>query len=61
MWYNSVLCASIQVIKDSPRILSEKEYRKIAKRSVLLSPESLKYITNLNFIDLVRTVRKDIA
>ena len=61
MWYDIHYEASIQVIKNYKRIISEKEYKNIAKELNLLSPESLKFITGLKFIDLVRTIRNKVA
>lgn len=58
MWYEDSYNQSIQVIKNANKKLSQKEYRIIAKEKNLLSPECLKFITRLQFIELVNRTRK---
>lgn len=58
MWYQELYNKSIKVIKNSKKRISATEYKKMAKELNLLSPESLRFITNLEFVELVRTVRK---
>lgn len=60
MWYIEKYNETIQFIKDNPKAISEKEYRKIVKNLKLLSPESLIYITGLNFNEIVRKARNGI-
>lgn len=60
MWYKEKYNESIQFIKNSKNGILEKEYRSIAKDLKLLSPESLRYITGLNFSHLVTKVRNNI-
>ncbi len=59
MWFNEKYNQSIQFIKNSKKVILEKEYRNIAKDLKLLSPESLIYITGLNFSELVKKVRNN--
>ncbi len=58
MWYEDSYNQSIQVIKNANKKLSPKEYRIIAKENNLLSPECLRFITNLQFVELVNNIRK---
>lgn len=57
MWYDDSYNLAIQAIKNNSRKLSEKEYRSIAKELNLLNPESLRCITQLDFLELVKKVR----
>ncbi len=59
MWYDIKYEESIRFIKNCNRVILEKEYRDIAKNLKLLSPTSLRYITGLNFNELVKKVRLD--
>ena len=49
---------SLQKIKELPRLISEKEYNKLAMEEGLLSSESLKFISKKNFSQLCREIRK---
>ena len=59
MWYNEKYKESILFIKNYKKAILVKEYRSIAKDLNLLSPDSLIYISGMNFNELVRKVRKD--
>lgn len=48
---------AIQRIKSLAKIVSEKEWNKIAKEENLLSSESLKYISQRDFNTLQKEVR----
>ena len=48
---------AIQRIKSLAKIVSEKEWNKIAKGENLLSSESLKYISQRDFNTLQKEVR----
>lgn len=57
MWYNAKYNESIKFIKNFNKAILEKQYRNIAKDSNLLTAESLRYITGVNFNELVRQIR----
>lgn len=57
MWYTESFNASIQVIKNAKKQLTEKEYNKIAKEQNLLSFDSLKCITGKKYKELSKIVR----
>lgn len=61
MWYTASYNKSIQMIRNYNKVITEKEYRGVAKELNLLSTESLRCISGLNFIDLVKRVRNYIA
>lgn len=48
---------AIQRIKSLAKIVSEKEWNKIAKEENLLSSESLKYISQRDFNTLQKEIR----
>ena len=48
---------AIQRMKSLNEIVSEKEWNSIAKKENLLSSESIKYISQMDFITLQKEVR----
>lgn len=58
MWYNNKYDESIKCIRNSKKVLLEKEYRNMSKDLNLLSVESLKYISGTTFSKLVKQIRK---
>ncbi len=47
---------SLQRIKELSKIISEKEWNKIAYKEKLLSSESIKYISGMNFQEVCKLV-----
>lgn len=52
---------SLQLIKKMPRILSKKEWNKLALQNNVLTAESLRYISKRNFYELCKEVRANIS
>ena len=61
MWYDIQYNDTIKFIKSYDKVILEKEYRNIniTKNLNLLSPTTLRFITGLNFNELVKTIRID--
>ena len=49
---------SLQMIKEQNRILTVKEYTKLAKKYNLLSATSLEYISRKEFDNLIRELKE---
>lgn len=49
---------SLQMIKEQNRILTLKEYTKLAKKYNLLSATSLEYISRKEFNNLIRELKE---
>ena len=49
---------SLQMIKEQNRILTLKEYTKLAKKYNLLSATSLEYISRKEFDNLIRELKE---
>lgn len=49
---------SLQMIKEQNRILTVKEYTKLAKKYNLLSATSLEYISRKEFNNLIRELKE---
>lgn len=50
---------SLQKIKELSRMLTEKEWNKVANQEGYLSSESLKYISGISFENLCREIILD--
>ena len=51
---------SIQKIKEIKKRMTIIEYNKLAKKYNLLSAESLKFISGMNFTELIQSVLKEV-
>lgn len=60
MWYDNRYKETIQAIKNSKTLTTQKEYRNIAKELNLLSSTTLNCITGLSFKELLKEIRKTV-